>query len=121
MNSEAARDRHLIRQLNIIHLSDLHFGSDHRFNVPPTIDGDTQTRKDYPTLLDKLGEDLLEPKDISNLIICITGDFAHTADYKEFQGAEEFIRKMSDRPIHGSVRGLRSIYIVPGNHDVGFT
>lgn len=112
--------RRLTRQLQIIHLSDLHFGSDHRFNVPPTVSGDKPARKDFPTLLDKLLEDLKSP-DVKNLLICITGDFAHTAEYQEFIAAEKFVQGLRTSVVHGKVRGDKAIYITPGNHDVNYT
>ncbi len=117
MNTQTRR---LTRQLQIIHLSDLHFGDDHRFNVPPTISGDKPTRKGFPTLLEKLTEDLKSP-DVKNLLICITGDFAHTADYKEFMAAEKFVQGLRTSVVHGKVRGDGAIYITPGNHDVNYT
>jgi 3',5'-cyclic AMP phosphodiesterase CpdA len=77
-------------------------------------------RKGYPTLLEKLAEDLRSP-DVENLLICITGDLAHTADYKEFKAAEEFLIGLSSSIVHGKVRGTDAIYITPGNHDVNYT
>ena len=112
--------RRVVRQLQIIHLSDLHFGNDHRFNAPVTTSGDRPTRKDYPTLLAKLSEDLQTP-DVDNLLICVTGDFAHTADYTEFKAAEAFLQGLAAMSVHGKVRGTRAIYVTPGNHDVNYT
>ena len=112
--------RRVTHQLHIIHLSDLHFGSDHRFNVPATIMGDNPTRKGYPTLLDKLSEDLASPE-VDSLLVCISGDFAHTADYREFRAAEDFIKGLGALKVHGKVRGVGAVYLTPGNHDVNYT
>ena len=111
----------LVRQLHIIHLSDLHFGDDHRFNTPVMVDGDVQTRPGYPTLFQKLMEDFAEPTPIENLILCITGDFAsNPTNFHEFERAAEFVNQLAKSTVHGKERGLGSIYMVPGNHDVNF-
>jgi len=121
LENSNAHSRSLTRQLHIIHLSDLHFGTDHRFNVPPTITGDKPTRNGYPSLLEKLKEDWAESPAADNVVLCITGDFAHTGAYQEFQAAEKFIKDLAVTPINGKARNLSSIFLTPGNHDVDFT
>jgi 3',5'-cyclic AMP phosphodiesterase CpdA len=109
------------RQLHIIHLSDAHFGKNaHRFDPPPTPAGDTPKRDGYPQLLQKLVEDLSGPDPGCPVIICITGDLATAATYGEFQEAEEFIRGLASAPILGKSRGMESIFLTPGNHDVEY-
>ncbi len=117
---ESVEQINLTKQLDIVHLSDLHFGPDHRFNPPPTAMGDTPSRKGFPTLLEKLVDSLADPTSIRNLIVCITGDLTTDATFPEYKAAEEFIRELGQTPIHGARRGLGSIYTVPGNHDVKF-
>lgn len=107
----------LTRQLQIIHLSDLHFGPDHRFSPPRTAMGDALKDQGVPTLLDKLLEDLQEPP-VADLLICLTGDFTTTAKYDEFKQAEEFVRNLAAAKVHGAPRGLKNTFLVAGNHDV---
>jgi 3',5'-cyclic AMP phosphodiesterase CpdA len=111
----------LTRQLHIIHLSDLHFGNDHRFMSPSTTTGDTPLRSGFPSLIDKLRQDFEDPPQLQNLVLCLTGDFAtNPNNFIEFRRAEEFIKALAAAPIHGAVRGMNSIFLVPGNHDVSF-
>lgn len=111
----------LVRQLHIIHLSDLHFGDDHRFNTPVMVGGDVPIRPGYPTLFEKLMEDFAKPSPIENLILCITGDFAsNPSNFNEFERASEFVHQLAGANLHGKVRNLESIFMVPGNHDVNF-
>jgi 3',5'-cyclic AMP phosphodiesterase CpdA len=113
--------KHLTSQLVIIHLSDIHFGSRHRFNPPPAPSGGVPARTGYPTLLEKLAEDLDGPDPSCPVIIAITGDLATTAGKTEFDEAESFINRLAATAILGRPRGLESIFLVPGNHDVSYT
>ena len=109
------------RQLHIVHLSDLHFGDDHRFQSPALVSGGPVTRPGFPSLLDKLKQDFAEPAPIKNLIVCLTGDFAtNPANEIEFERAEQFVKGLAGMEIHGAVRGIENIFMIPGNHDVSF-
>jgi len=109
------------RQLHIVHLSDLHFGDDHRFQSPALVSGGPVIRPGFPSLLDKLKQDFAEPAPIENLIVCLTGDFAtNPANDIEFERAEEFVKGLAGMKIHGAVRGIENIFLIPGNHDVSF-
>jgi len=108
------------RQLRIVHLSDIHFGRSHRFDPPVTPKGDTPKRIGYPTLLEKLCEDLDTGDPECPVAICITGDFATTASFGEFQEADKFILGLAEAQLLGKSRTIGSIFVVPGNHDVKF-
>ena len=109
------------RQLAILHLSDLHFGREHRFDPPPTPRGDLPVRVGYPTLLEKLQEDLAASDDTdSPMLICITGDLTTTATVEEFQQAETFVKGLIADPILGQEVTRDRLFMVPGNHDVEF-
>src|SRR5215467_5773201 len=120
MSSSTRTNLPATRQLLIIHLSDIHFGKQHRFDPPPTADGDTPKRAGYPQLLQKLVDDLKGPDPGCPVIICVTGDLATAATYGEFQEAEEFLRGLASEKILGQPRGMDSIFLVPGNHDVEY-
>ena len=47
-----------MRQLQIIHLSDIHFGDNHIFNPESAPGGDIPPKDRYPTMYEKLREDL---------------------------------------------------------------
>lgn len=110
----------LTRHLYIVHLSDIHFGSKHRFNPPISASGDSPKEENYPTLLSKLAEDLDGEHPDWPVIVCITGDLVETAVVEEFQQAENLVRDLSNTLLLGKVRGADSIFLVPGNHDVRF-
>lgn len=110
----------LTRQIRIIHLSDIHFGSAHRFDPLPTPKGDLPTRLGFPTLLQKLQEALEGPDPGCPVFFCITGDVMTTAAFKESQEAEIFIKGLADLKAFGHARGIESVFVVPGNHDVSY-
>lgn len=103
------------RQLLVLHLSDIHFG-DHCFDPPA---GDTDAAG-YPTMLAKVLADLAPEDPGCPVLIALTGDFAQKATFQEFKRAEEFVRELADADVLGRKRGLESIFVVPGNHDVNF-
>jgi 3',5'-cyclic AMP phosphodiesterase CpdA len=101
-----ARDpRHQTKQIQIIHLSDVHFGKDHRFDPPPTPGGDRPKRVGYPTLLEKLQEDLPPESFGCPTIVCITGDFCTTAAKSEFDDAEALVAGIAGTTLFGSSVG----------------
>ena len=76
------------KTLNIIHLSDLHFG------------------RIQDKVLNDLNQYLEDNKDIINLVI-LTGDLTQRAKKEQFIEAKKFLSQLSV-----------PIFIVPGNHDV---
>jgi predicted phosphodiesterase len=109
-----------IRQLAIVHLSDVHFGSEHTFNPPTAPGGDSPREPDFPTLVDKLRDDLAIEEARCPVLVAVTGDLAQTGSYRELKQAEEFIRGLSAVPAMGVKLSLGEVYMVPGNHDVAF-
>ena len=95
-----------VRQLLIIHLSDIHFGSKHKFAPPATAGGDVPEEREYPTLLEKLADDLAEEDPGCPVVLALTGDMAETGSYEEFKKAEEFVRGLT--VTHCSVNNARS-------------
>jgi hypothetical protein len=114
--------------LQIIHLSDLHFGNKHRFQAQPDAAGKAPIDTGYPTLVHKLFEDLtaLEAEYKARggrsprIAICITGDLTETASFNEFQQAEQFIRALAELTFFDVPIGLENIVCVPGNHDLKY-
>lgn len=109
----------LTRQLNIIHISDLHFGKTHIFNPPNSPNGDTIQDEGYPSLIEKLSEDLNLNGDDGKTIICLTGDFVDTSSVQEFQQAENFIKNLLNVNSLSNL-SIKDVFIVPGNHDVKY-
>jgi len=119
MGEKLVDDSHVTRQIVLVHLSDLHFGGKHRFNPEPTPRGDIPVREGYPTLFDKLREDLGGQDPGCPVAICITGDLTTAASFAEYAEAERFIRNLSASRVYGKQRPFSSIFFnVPGNHDV---
>ena len=108
------------RQLLIVHLSDVHFGAKHRFNPPSATNGDCPQEDGYPSLADKLFQDLSGTDPQHPVLVCCTGDLVETASIEEYQAAEGLADDLTSRPIFGISRGLDSFFVVPGNHDVLF-
>jgi 3',5'-cyclic AMP phosphodiesterase CpdA len=106
-------------QVCVIHLSDLHFGAKHVFTEKPV--GPGRLPPGEPTLLGTILNDLKGEDPGCPVIVCITGDFAEKGDPTEFRKAEEFIRKLADAEILGKKRGIKNIFIVPGNHDLVYS
>lgn len=112
--------KQLTRQIEIIHLSDIHFGVDHRFVPPKTPDGDRAAGEGIPKLIEKLQEDLGGEDSACPVIVCITGDITTTASYNEFEEAEEFLKSLAQTTIYGCQQSMKSLFVVPGNHDVNY-
>src|SRR5215470_11354401 len=109
--------------VKIIHLSDLHFGDDHCFDPERTPAGDRPSRAGWPELAEMLERDLTGDDPGFPVIICISGDVAHTAsvvDKEEYERGKALIRHLARTKVFGQVRGKQSIFLVPGNHDVLF-
>jgi 3',5'-cyclic AMP phosphodiesterase CpdA len=122
---------HGLRQVEILHLSDLHFGERHRFDPARAVTGGALASRGTRSLFDKLNEDLsaefptgLAPFETGGLgtancpvLVCLSGDFTQTGTFSEFAEAEKFIRDVAASQ-HVQAEGLKRIFIVPGNHDV---
>ena len=125
-----------MKQLAMVHLSDLHFGDPHFFNPPLPPDG-APAANTRPSLCSLLVADLnsddfrgLTPKFPESsghgyidmpLIVAVSGDLTETAATKEFEHAEKFITDLGNADILGSKITTPNIFIVPGNHDVIYT
>jgi 3',5'-cyclic AMP phosphodiesterase CpdA len=106
-----------LRQVVIVHLSDLHFGEEHRFSAERTATGDRPA--DFlPTCLGSLLADLDREDPGCPVIICITGDLVETGSYDEFRSAKEFVKGLTIGPVMGQAPGPDRIFVVPGNHDL---
>lgn len=116
------------RQVEIIHLSDLHFGKTHRFNPKIGPDGRPLRGTSKISLVEKLAEDLDVPPELASgekspppstpVVLCVTGDFAEVGAYEEFLQAQKFLQQAQVR--FPGVRGRDSIFMVAGNHDVPY-
>jgi 3',5'-cyclic AMP phosphodiesterase CpdA len=118
----------LLRQIRILHLSDVHFGPHHR-SAP---EDSTASAAGIPPLLSLLRRDLVvanwtdeewATKRTGNpLIIAVTGDLTERAGDDEFRAATKFLTRLCDIPLLGSKRGVGRdrLFVVPGNHDVVF-
>jgi 3',5'-cyclic AMP phosphodiesterase CpdA len=118
------------RSLRIIHLSDLHFGKDHRFGGEKTPSGDFV--EDGRSLAESIRADLENQADEAEAIqanlenqadeaealqiVCITGDMTETASGAEFERALGFCKAICEGDM-----ALGPLAVVPGNHDVDWT
>jgi 3',5'-cyclic AMP phosphodiesterase CpdA len=131
----------MTRHVEIIHLSDIHFGDSHRFSPEVTPDGVAAADVGYPKLSDCLLGDLLnemnEPPrpnfgvsghgdgrdwDVPPMIklLCLSGDFTLTATKAEFAQSVDFVKRLrASRPMG---LGLREdqVFVCPGNHDLDY-
>src|SRR5262245_35535571 len=117
MNEDAA-------YVEIIHLSDIHFGRGHVFSLEPTANGRPAPALGMPTLADKLIDDINDPSQNPTgpgaigtssaepgefppmpKILCITGDFTQKAALEEFHEAERLIHRLQSDGIGVSEKG----------------
>ena len=126
------------RYVELIHLSDLHFGANHRFSpeLPPS--GGAPKQPDYPDLADSLIKDLSDPKNEPprpNMglrvagtggwsvppmpkLFCLSGDFATKASKEEFAEAVNFVKKLANPPSAQIQPTPEGFVVCPGNHDL---
>ena len=123
------------REIELIHLSDLHFGKEHRFDPPLAPDGKKVPRNGWPTLADSLvadfsNDELIHPVvELGKLkyepracphVVCITGDLATVAAREEFDEATALIDRLKKCGKLNLEQGMDSIFVIPGNHDVAY-
>jgi 3',5'-cyclic AMP phosphodiesterase CpdA len=113
--------RHNLKQLSILHISDLHFGSSHRFDPPATPSSDIPVRRGIPTLFDSLEADFATGQVESPLVVAVTGDLTQQAAQEEFDQAAKLLIGFEETSILGKKISRERIFVVPGNHDVIFT
>lgn len=103
--------------VNIVHLSDLHYGPTHYFSKLP-LANDRIPEADRPTVEKYLVEALqLSPAQPPIDILVVSGDFTQTAQTAEFKLAERSLKK-----IIGAVNlSEERVVMIPGNHDVSWS
>lgn len=105
-------------KLSLVHISDLHFGSNHYFDNLP-ISTDHVPEADKPSLKKSLIESLKNSYGPADLL-AVTGDLTQTALTAEFKKAEDFIRAVAENLSGGVSEWSKRIAIIPGNHDVNW-
>jgi 3',5'-cyclic AMP phosphodiesterase CpdA len=126
--------------VEIIHLSDLHYGERHVFSMERTPDGRKPPAHGMPTLADKLIADLTDPAQQPELptiiaseerenptfqfppfpkIVCISGDLTQKGTLDEFRQVELLVERLRNQEELG-VRELDRIFFTPGNHDLNW-
>ncbi|MCH4898104.1 AAA family ATPase [Pseudomonas sp. B707] len=105
-------------KLSLVHISDLHFGSNHYFDNLP-ISGDHVPEADKPSLQKYIIESLSQSYALGDFL-AVTGDLTQMALTPEFNKAAVFITAVA-QSLSGGVSGWsKNIAIVPGNHDVNW-
>ena len=98
----------------VLHLSDLHFGSEHAFRNE--LASPLEPRLAKPTLSEAIIDDLramgIGLNDIA--IVLISGDLTWSGDAHEFENAREFIGQLRN----GCGLHVSQVVVVPGNHDI---
>jgi 3',5'-cyclic AMP phosphodiesterase CpdA len=89
--------------LNILHLSDLHFGEKHCWG-----------KNGFPLLEYSISNELAKHPDIHTDVIVVTGDISSNGTSDDFHDAKKFFKNIIDNNVFKS---LKKIIIVPGNHD----
>lgn len=93
----------------ILHISDLHFGSDFAFPVSPR---SVPTR--HRTLDDVLVEGVLNVAPEGVGLVVISGDITTRGEQDGFMEAREFLKAL----IGGLGLQMEQVVVVPGNHDI---
>ncbi len=108
----------------ILHLSDLHFGPNHRWALPGRGD---KSRPTLVSLLDDALRDFAVSEDLLPDIIVVSGDIIDEPIRENFEAAVHFLRSLLEtinelRQEQGrSPITKRNMFIVPGNSDVAWT
>lgn len=101
-------------EVNILHLSDLHFGIEkHR-----TVTGKRQRFRQkelFKKLIDTLKDDTCLPRNWKPDVVVISGDIAWSGDSKEYQ---EFNDEFLTPLMQALNLDIRRIITCPGNHDI---
>lgn len=115
--------------LEVIHLSDLHFGEKFVGNETPAREGVfdlcQSILNDLPGLnvsipvSNAAGHWEMQKMDYER-IVCITGDFVETGDFKEFKQAQHFVEQFRQGLGRAFPEKMESIFVVPGNHDLSY-
>ena len=126
--------------VEIIHLSDLHYGERHVFTAEATADGKQPPTHGMPTLADKLIADLTDREQQPELptiiaseelanptfqfppfpkIVCISGDLTQKATLDEFRQAEGLVKRLRECAELGVSESDR-MFFCPGNHDLNW-
>lgn len=95
-----------LRHNRVLHLSDLHFGVHHRWDLIGQGQAELHSR-----IVTSLGSD---PK--VGLVV-ISGDLTHRAERSEFYEAFRFIHAL----LGGLRLGPEHLVVIPGNHDIAWT
>jgi 3',5'-cyclic AMP phosphodiesterase CpdA len=116
-----------MKQLRILHLSDIHFGDKHLCCPEDQTLSDTG----YPSLFELLSEDLKESQfeqpvwksgndKVNPLIVAVSGDLTEAASHDQFKDAHSFLNRFDGSKLLGATLSLRNLFVVPGNHDVQY-
>ncbi len=97
--------------VHLVHLSDLHCGSD--YIVRAILEKRSPTNVFNPTSARKIGDQLAA---IQPHIIVITGDFVNKPSRSNFQFAVRAVKDLCSRLTHFDIR--ERLLLVPGNHDI---
>lgn len=126
------------RYVELIHLSDLHFGPDHRFRPATPPAGGSPKQSGYPDLADSLIKDLSDPRnepprpeiglrlkgqqewDVPPMpkLYCFSGDFVTTGSKEQFAEAIAFMKKVAISPPPEIKPSPVGFVVCPGNHDL---
>jgi 3',5'-cyclic AMP phosphodiesterase CpdA len=116
---EAPKKKHPeVHQLQIIHLSDVHFGSSHNFNIDKSPSGEGLPGAGVLSLSEILFRDLADGDPNCPTLVAFTGDVTTKYEEEGFKQAVPFFQDLAKTRIAGKKRGIRAIAAVPGNHDI---
>jgi 3',5'-cyclic AMP phosphodiesterase CpdA len=123
-------------QLSIVHLSDLHFGSPHRFQSDITPAGDRGPNEGIPALSESVLSDLRprlvelhgsaggnDPHSMNEsvrTIFAFTGDLTETAAPGEFVAVTQMMEAICSDPGFDPRITADDMFVVPGNHDLEY-
>jgi predicted MPP superfamily phosphohydrolase len=108
----------------IIHISDVHFGANHRFEAPSSDSPEPLAASLMADWADRELKDELaafgDTEITSAPIIALTGDLTEVASGAEFRRAKHFLDQVTNAEVFGSRVAPEDVYVIPGNHDVDF-
>ncbi|MGC3958329.1 MAG: metallophosphoesterase [Verrucomicrobiota bacterium] len=109
-----------IKQLQIVHLSDLHFGSSHNFNPDLDPNGKPLSQDGVKKFDDILLDDVDHLSTDYATMFALTGDFTTKHEEAGFERAGLFMNRLAKSKLVEGGALLKNVFVVPGNHDIDF-
>lgn len=109
-----------MRQAQIVHFSDVHFGSSHNFNPKAGPDGAKMPQDGVVPFSNLFSRDLDFGSEKVPTLVAFTGDITTKHESDGFQEGVVFFEHLKTTSICKKIQDIAAFAAVPGNHDIDF-